>query len=193
VTRPARWLSIIGIGEDGLDGLSPAARRLIAQAALVVGGARHLKLAGLAGERALAWPSPIEGALPAILAQRGEPICVLASGDPFFYGVGALLMRHIAADEMICLPAPSAYSLIAARLGWSLQDCTMLSLHGRALEAIIPHLQPRARLLALSWDGATPAKLAHLLTARGMGRSKLFIGEALGGEREKSSPAQARA
>jgi len=185
VTPQSRWLSIIGIGEDGLDGLSPAARRLIAQASLVVGGARHLKLAGLTGERALAWPSPIAGAMPTLLARRGAPVCVLASGDPFFYGVGSLLMRHIPADEIICLPAPSAFSLIAARLGWALQDCMMLSLHGRALEAIVPHLQPRARLLALSWDGSTPGKLAQLLVARGMGRSKLIIGEAMGGAHER--------
>jgi precorrin-6B C5,15-methyltransferase / cobalt-precorrin-6B C5,C15-methyltransferase len=185
VTRQSRWLAIVGIGEDGLDGLSPAARRLIAQAALVVGGARHLKLAARAGEATLAWPSPIDDAMPAILARRGEPVCVLASGDPFFYGVGSLLMRHVAAEEMICLPAPSAFSLAAARLGWSLQDCTALSLHGRALEAIIPHLQPRARLLALSWDGATPGRLARLVAARGMGRSKLTICEAMGGANEK--------
>ena len=119
--------------------------------------------------------------MPEILARRGEPVCVLASGDPFFYGVGGLLMRHIPPEEMICLPAPSAFSLAAARLGWSLQDCATLSLHGRALEAIIPHLQPNARLLALSWDGATPGKLAALLTARGMGRSKLIVCEAMGG------------
>jgi precorrin-6Y C5,15-methyltransferase (decarboxylating) len=180
-----RWLSILGIGEDGLDGLSPAARRLIVQATLVVGGARHLKLAALTGERTLCWPSPIDGALPEILARRGEPVCVLASGDPFLYGVGGLLMRHIPPDEMICLPAPSAFSLAAARLGWSLEDCTTLSLHGRALEAIIPHLQPEARLLALSWDRTTPGKLARMLTARGMGGSMLIICEALGGERER--------
>jgi precorrin-6Y C5,15-methyltransferase (decarboxylating) len=186
-----RWLSIIGIGEDGLDGLSPAARRLIAQAALVVGGARHLKLAGLDGERTFAWPSPIEDALPRILARRGEPIAVLASGDPFFFGVGSLLMRHIAADEMICLPAPSAFSLAAARLGWSLQDCALLSLHGRALEAIIPHLQPRARILALSWDGATPANLARLLAARGMDGSRLVVCEAMGGPGERLREARA--
>jgi precorrin-6Y C5,15-methyltransferase (decarboxylating) len=185
VTPQSRWLSIVGIGEDGLEGLSPAAQRLIAQATLVVGGARHLKLAALGGARTLTWPSPIEGAMPDILARRGEPVCVLASGDPFFYGVGGLLMRHIAADEMICLPAPSAFSLAAARLGWSLQDCTMMSLHGRALEAIIPHLQPRARVLALSWDGGTPSKLARLLAARGLGRSKLVICEAMGGANEK--------
>jgi precorrin-6Y C5,15-methyltransferase (decarboxylating) len=185
VTGQSRWLSIVGIGEDGLDGLSPAARRLIAQASLIIGGARHLKLAALAGERILAWPSPIDDAMPAIVARRGEPVCVLASGDPFFYGVGALLMRHIAPEEMICLPAPSAFSLAAARLGWSLQDCVTLSLHGRALEAILPHLQPRARLLALSWDGETPGKLARLLATRGMGRSKLTICEAMGGARER--------
>jgi precorrin-6Y C5,15-methyltransferase (decarboxylating) len=185
MTAQNRWLAIIGIGEDGLEGLSPAARRLIAQAALVVGGARHLKLAALAGERALTWPSPIEDAMPAILARRGEPVCVLASGDPFFYGVGALLMRHVPAEDMICLPAPSAFSLAAARLGWSLQDCLCLSLHGRALEAVIPHLQPRARILALSWDGETPGGLAKLLVARGMARSKLVVCEAMGGERER--------
>jgi precorrin-6Y C5,15-methyltransferase (decarboxylating) len=185
MTAPNRWLAIVGIGEDGLDGLSPAARRLIAQAALVVGGARHLKLAGLSGERVIAWPSPIEDAMPAIVARRGEAVSVLASGDPFFYGVGTLLMRDIPAEEMICLPAPSAFSLAAARLGWSLQDCVTLSLHGRALEAIIPHLQPGARLLALSWDGATPGRLAQLLAARGMGRSKLTICEAMGGADER--------
>jgi precorrin-6Y C5,15-methyltransferase (decarboxylating) len=185
VTPQRRWLSIVGIGEDGLDGLSPAARRLVAQASLVVGGARHLVLAGSAAAQTLTWPSPIENAVPDILARRGAPVCVLASGDPFFYGVGSLLMRHIPPEEMICLPAPSAFSLAASRLGWSLQDCTTISLHGRALEAIIPHLQPRARLLALAWDGETPGKLAKLLVARGMAGSRLVVCEAMGGERER--------
>jgi precorrin-6Y C5,15-methyltransferase (decarboxylating) len=184
VTRD-RWLAIVGIGEDGLDGLSPAARALIAQAQLLIGGARHLALAGPTNARALKWPSPIEAAIPDILASCGKPTCVLASGDPFFYGVGALLMRHIAAEEMICLPAPSAFSLVAARLGWSLQDCACVSLHGRALEAIYPHLQPGARILALAWDGATAGKLARQLDARGMGASTLIICEAMGGPNER--------
>jgi precorrin-6Y C5,15-methyltransferase (decarboxylating) len=185
MSAPTRWLAIVGIGEDGLDGLSPGARRLIAQAGLVVGGARHLTLAGRSGEATLAWPSPIEAAMPAILARRGTPVCVLASGDPFCFGVGALLLRHVPIEETLCLPAPSAFSLAAARLGWSLQDCATLSLHGRPLEAIIPHLQPGARLLALSWDGATPARLAALLASRGMGGSKLIVCEAMGGPRER--------
>jgi precorrin-6Y C5,15-methyltransferase (decarboxylating) len=180
-----RWLSLVGIGEDGIDGLSPAARHLLAQASLIVGGARHLALAEAAPAKSLAWPSPIDGALPDILARRGAPVCVLASGDPFFYGVGNLLMRHVSPEEMICLPAPSAFSLAAARLGWSLQDCVTLSLHGRPFEAVLPHLQPGARILALSWDGETPRKLATLLTDRGMARSRLIVCEAMGGKQER--------
>jgi precorrin-6Y C5,15-methyltransferase (decarboxylating) len=117
---------------------------------------------------------------------------VLASGDPFFFGVGAMLMRRFNADEMISIPAPSAFALAASRLGWSQQNCALISLHGRPLEAIIPHLQPKAHILALSWDDATPAKLAVLLTARGMGRSKLTVCEAMGGPRERTRTTEAQ-
>ena len=187
-----RWLAVVGIGEDGLEGLTPAARGLIAQAVFVVGGKRHLALAGSLKAETMIWPSPIENALDAIEARRGRSVCVLASGDPFFFGVGAMLMRRFAADEMISVPAPSAFALVASRLGWSQQDCALLTLHGRPLEAIIPHLCPGARIIALSWDDATPAKLAALLAARGMGRSKLTICEAMGGlsERIRTTEAQ---
>jgi precorrin-6B C5,15-methyltransferase / cobalt-precorrin-6B C5,C15-methyltransferase len=179
------WLSLIGIGEDGVDALSPMAKRLIAEAELVVGGKRHLALAGGFPGEALAWPSPPADAFAAILARRGRPVAVLASGDPFFHGIGSTLMREVEAKEMLCLPAPSAFSLAAARLGWAQQDCALVSLHGHALERIIPHLQPGARILALSWDGTTPRKLAALLASRGMGGSRLVVCEAMGGPRER--------
>ena len=181
-----RWLSIVGIGEDGVDGLSPVARKLVASAELVVGGKRHLGLAAdLIRGRTVAWPSPIGDALPEIEKHRGRPVVVLASGDPFHYGVGDLLLRAIPADETLCLPNASAFSLAAARLGWSLQDVALVSLHGRALEGIVRHLQPGARILALSWDGETPARLARFLAERGMGGSKLTVLEAMGGPRER--------
>jgi precorrin-6Y C5,15-methyltransferase (decarboxylating) len=186
-TCPAtRWLSIVGIGEDGADGLSPVAQKLIAAAELVVGGKRHLALAdGLIRGRTLAWPSPIGGAMPEIEKHRGRPVVVLASGDPFHYGVGDLLLRSIPAAETLCLPQSSAFSLAASRLGWSLQDVALVSLHGRAFEGIVRHLQPGARILALSWDGETPAKLAKLLAERGMGDSSITVLEAMGGPRER--------
>ncbi|MEI7872535.1 MAG: precorrin-6y C5,15-methyltransferase (decarboxylating) subunit CbiE [Alphaproteobacteria bacterium] len=181
-----RWLSIIGIGEDGVAGLSPVAQRLVSSAELVVGGKRHLDLADdLIRGRRLAWPSPIAGALPEIRKHRGKPVVVLASGDPFHYGVGAMLMEQIPAAETLCLPQPSAFSLAAARLGWSLQDVSMMSLHGRAFEAIVRYLQPGARILALAWDGETAGKLARLLVDRGMGSSKIVVLENMAGPGER--------
>ncbi|HUO55632.1 MAG TPA: precorrin-6y C5,15-methyltransferase (decarboxylating) subunit CbiE [Rhodoblastus sp.] len=185
------WLTLIGLGEDGRAGLSPAANAALAQAALVVGGARHLELAAPLACATLAWPSPLELAFPQILARRGEKVVVLASGDPFFYGVGSVLARHVPASDMVCLPAPSAFSLVAARLGWAQQDCALLTLHGRPLERIIPHLFDGAKIIALSWDESTPQKLAALLTARGFGGSRLTICEHLGGPRERVRAARA--
>src|SRR5271157_3563147 len=188
----ARWLGLVGLGEDGIDGLSPAAQRLVAQAAFVVGGRRHLALAGPLAAETFPWPSPIEDALDRIEAWRGKPVCVLATGDPFFFGVGTMLMRRFSPSDIICVPAPSAFALAAARLGWSQQDCALLSLHGRPLEAVLSQLQPGARILALSWDGATPQKLAALLASRGMGRSVLTVCEAMGGPRERIRACEAQ-
>ncbi len=168
------------------------AQKLVSGAELVVGGKRHLALAGaLVRGRSLAWTSPITDAVPEIEKLRGRPVAVLASGDPFHYGVGDLLMRCFGVAEMTCLPHASAFSLAASRLGWSLQDVTAVSLHGRALEGIVRYLQPGARILALSWDGGTPGKLARLLAARGMGGSRLVVLEALGGPRESLRTATA--
>lgn len=187
-----RWLSIVGIGEDGADGLSPAARALIEAAELVAGSDRQLALAGpLVKQERLVWPSRLLEAIPAVLARRGKPTCVLASGDPFFYGIGATLAAHVSAEEFICLPVPSSFSLAASKLGWPLQDVIIVTLHGRALELVVPHLQPAAKILALSWDGSTPHRLAGLLCERGFGGSTLYVLEALGGAREKIRKGQA--
>ncbi|MEZ5788225.1 MAG: precorrin-6y C5,15-methyltransferase (decarboxylating) subunit CbiE [Xanthobacteraceae bacterium] len=189
---PRRWLSIVGIGEDGAEGLSPVARGLVADAELVFGGKRHLQLAGalIRGE-ARAWPSPFERGIEEVLAARGRAVCVLASGDPFLYGVGSVLLRQVDAGATLTVPAPSAFSLAAARLGWALADTTILSLHARALELIRPHLQPGARILALTSDEKGPAALAQLLADTGFGPSELSVLEALGGPRERIRVASA--
>jgi precorrin-6Y C5,15-methyltransferase (decarboxylating) len=184
INHPGRWLSIVGIGEDGLAGLSPAARAVVEAAEVLVGGRRHLAFVPEGTAERIAWPSPLTDAIPGLLASRGRRVVVLASGDPFLWGIGATLARHVPPDEIACLPAPSAFSLAAARLGWAQQDCTTLSLHGRPLELLIPHLQPGARILALSSDETTPAKAAALMTRLGFGASRVTVLEALGGPRE---------
>ncbi|OYX87860.1 MAG: cobalamin biosynthesis bifunctional protein CbiET, partial [Xanthobacter sp. 35-67-6] len=180
------WLSIVGIGEDGALGLSPAAAALIRAAEKVFGGARHLALAGdLVTGTATPWPSPFSDGITAVLAARGQKVCVLASGDPFLHGVGATLARHVPADEMRVIPAPSAFSLAAARLGWPLAQTEQVSLHGREIGRIRPFLQPGARVLALTSDGAGPGQLAGLLSALGFGATRLTVLEALGGPQER--------
>ncbi|WP_238184466.1 precorrin-6y C5,15-methyltransferase (decarboxylating) subunit CbiE [Methylobacterium trifolii] len=179
------WLSIVGIGEDGRAGLSEAARAALDGAAVVYGGRRHLALAAPLSAETRPWPSPIHAAYPDILARRGQQTCLLATGDPFHYGIGAEIAAHVRADEIRAFPQPSAFSLACARLGWPLADCACLTLHGRALSRIVPHVQPGARLLVLSWDGATPAAVAALLRERGFGRSRLTVCEAMAGPRQR--------
>jgi precorrin-6Y C5,15-methyltransferase (decarboxylating) len=185
----APWLIVIGIGEDGVAGLGDEAKRLIEAAPVVFGGARHLELAAplIAGERHI-WQSPFERSVEAIVARRGSPVVVLASGDPFLYGVGATLARRVDAAEMRTIPAPSAFSLAASRLGWPLQEVATVSLHGRPLDLIRPHLQPGARVLALTSDESGPKALAGLLAESGFGQSRLTVLEALGGARRACLP-----
>lgn len=178
------WLTVVGIGEDGFKGLGRNARHALLRASRIIGGQRQLDLLPVCirGERQL-WPSPFS--LEPLLARRGEPACVLASGDPMFFGVGASLARQVPADEMLILPAPSSCSLAAARMGWPLQDVVTLSVVARPLAALNAQLFSGVRLLVLSNDGQSPATIAALLRERCFGQSRLTVLEHLGGAAER--------
>lgn len=179
------WITIIGIGEDGLEGLSPDHRKLVETAEVLVGGARHLAKVPDAGCERLSYDNGFGAVLDEIAARRGKRVVVLASGDPMNYGVGGLLSRHFGAKEMVIHPAPGAFSLAAARMGWSLPDCDTLTIHGRPLECLGLHLAPGSRLLVLCRDGDSPAEAAALLAAQGYGDSRITVLEHLGGDNEK--------
>ncbi|MCJ8518767.1 precorrin-6Y C5,15-methyltransferase (decarboxylating) [Pseudorhizobium tarimense] len=187
-----RWLSIVGIGEDGVAGLGDNAKQAIASAAFVFGGKRHLALAeALISGEARPWSVPFDPTMADVVALRGKPVCALASGDPFFFGVGVNLSRVVSRDEYVTYPAPSSFSLAASRLGWALQDIEAVSLHGRPTSLIRPLLHPARRILALTSDGRGPAELARLLAGTGFSTSHLTVLEALGGENERIRSAQA--
>jgi precorrin-6Y C5,15-methyltransferase (decarboxylating) len=180
-----RWLVIVGIGEDGLDGLSAVAKHLIDEAEVLVGGERHLALVQAHKAERLAWRSPLVATFDDIAARRGQHVVVLASGDPMWFGVGATLAGRFPPEETLVLPQAGAFSLAAARLGWPLADVATLTLHGRPLDRLALHLAPGARLLTLTEDRNAPAAIACYLTARGWGPSRLTLLERLGGPEER--------
>jgi precorrin-6B C5,15-methyltransferase / cobalt-precorrin-6B C5,C15-methyltransferase len=182
------WLTIIGIGEDGLAGLSEASRKALEQAEIVFGGERHLRLAQVDG-RGKPWPSPFDATC--VLARRGRPTVVLASGDPFWHGAGGSIAAKLQAGEWTAHPAPSTFSLAAARLGWRLEDVACVGLHAAPVECLTPMLTRGARIICLVRDASAATGLAAWLTERGFGASKLWTLSALGGPREQVAEGRA--
>ncbi len=171
----APWLTVVGIGADGLEGLSPTARQPVEQARVLVGGERHLAMVPDKGQTRIAWGTSLGETIDRLETFGGQAVCVLATGDPFDYGVATALARRFGPDEMTVIPAPGAFSLACARLHWSRPDVESLTLHGRPLALLDGYLRPGARLLILSNDGATPAALARHLRERGFGPSPMTV------------------
>ncbi|GHE12080.1 precorrin-6y C5,15-methyltransferase (decarboxylating) subunit CbiE [Klenkia taihuensis] len=175
---------VVGIGADGWDGLPPLSRAAVEAADVLVGSPRQLELVPVDAERR-PWPSPLVPAVPGLFAElAGRSVVVLASGDPMLSGVGTTLVRELGTDAVRVLPAPSSVSLACARLGWAVEDTQVVSLVGRPLELLHPHVHPGRRLLVLGSDGGTPAAVAGLLTARGYGESVVTALASLGGPEE---------
>jgi precorrin-6Y C5,15-methyltransferase (decarboxylating) len=183
MTEP--WLHVIGIGADGLDGLSADQRRRVAEAEFLVGGARHLAMAsGFSPAEQLTWEIPLERTVTRIRDARGRRVVVLATGDPMWFGIGVTLARAFAPGDYVISPSLSAFTLAASRLGWPLADTVCLTVHGRPIELILRHLLPDARLLILSENGETPAEVAALITTHGYGASLVTVLAELGGAEE---------
>ena len=185
------WLHIIGIGEDGVAGLSSAARTVLEQAETIIGGDRHHALAeGVDAER-LSWPHPFDALINEITTRRGSRLVILATGDPLWYSVGARIAKAIPAEEICFHPQLSAFQWASARMGWSLADVETVTAHGRPAAQVIPYFWPTARLLVLTAGSETPGEIARLLEARGYGASELTVFGSLGGETESRHSATA--
>ena len=182
----------MGLGEDGPDGLPPASRKALDQAHIVMGAARHLSLLPDMTAQIIQWPVPFADGIPLLLAHRGTPTVVLASGDPFWHGAGATLAQHLGTSEYRTLPAPSAMSHAAAALGWPLDQTLTMGLHAAPLARLRPHLHNAQRALVTLRDGAAAISLAQWLTEIGFGASTLHVMEALGGPRQRIRATTAR-
>lgn len=179
------WLHIVGIGEDGMDGLTPATRAVVDAAEVIVGGDRHHTLSPNSAAERIAWPSPFDAMISTLKSLRGKRAVVLVTGDPLWFSVGARIGRAIPPTELVYHPQLSAFQLAAARMGWSLADVETLTVHGRPVEQMIAFIQPDQRLIVLTTGAETPGQIAHFLTDRGFGGSRMTVLAAMGGPREK--------
>lgn len=173
-----------------MPGLSPASRAALEAAEIVTGAARLMALLGADGTVAPAaerriWPVPFADGIAPLLACRGRRVAVLVSGNPFWFGAGTTLARHLAPGEWRAHPGRSTFALAAARLGWPLETTLCLGLHATPFEHLIPRLAPGLRAILLMRDGAAPGAMADWLTGRGFGASRLTVLEALGGPAER--------
>jgi precorrin-6Y C5,15-methyltransferase (decarboxylating) len=181
----APWLTVIGIGEDGIDGLPPIHRATIAAAELIVGGERHLAMLGETKAETQSWASPLSRTVDDILKRRGRPVVVLATGDPMHFGIGVTLAKRVAQGEIAIHPHLSAFSLAAARLAWPLAEVECLTFHGRPIELLTAAVAPKQKLMILSHDSTTPTLVAARLTALGYGPSRFIVLEHMGGPKER--------
>lgn len=181
-------IAVVGIGADGADGLSLRALEALHGARVIVGSERQLALLGgqddIEAEHVV-WPSPIGPLVDELVERPGDDVCVLASGDPMLFGIGATLARRIGPERLHVIPHPSAFALACARLGWPVQETELVSTVGRPVDAITRLLQPGRRLVlyVAGRDGAT--HVAGLLRRRGFGPSRLVVLEQLGGPAER--------
>lgn len=181
----APWLHIVGIGEDGLEGLLPATRTIVETAEVIIGGDRHHALIPQTNATRISWPSPFDALIETIKAQKGKRIAVLVTGDPLWYSAGARIAQEIPSDEITFHAQLSAYQWASARMGWSLADCETLTIHGRTETQIVSYFSPCARLLILTKDKTSPTAVAKLLCERGYGPSQMTVLAALGGPNEQ--------
>ena len=179
------WLHIVGIGEDGMDGLTPVTRAVVEAAEVIVGGDRHHTLSINPEAQRIAWPSPFDAMIETLSSLKGKRAVVLVTGDPLWFSVGARIGRAVPADELVYHPQLSAFQLASARMGWSLSDVETLTVHGRPVEQMIAFIQPDQRLIVLTTGADTPTQIAKFLTDRGFGKSKMTVLAAMGGAREE--------
>jgi precorrin-6B C5,15-methyltransferase / cobalt-precorrin-6B C5,C15-methyltransferase len=182
-----KWLTIVGMGEDGWEGLSNRARLAIKSTDVIVGAKRLLAYLPKTKAEIHDWPQPFSAVVEQIKPLAGRNTVILATGDPMNFGVTRKLLEFIPFEEMNIIPQVSAFSLAAARMGWSLPDCDCFTIHGRPAANVETFIQPNARLIVLTEDGTSVAEVCRRLIARGFGDSTITVLENMGGDAERIS------
>jgi precorrin-6B C5,15-methyltransferase / cobalt-precorrin-6B C5,C15-methyltransferase len=187
------WLNIIGIGEEGWQGLSSKAQGAVKTAQHIIGSTRTLAMLPTVQAEQHEWPQPFSAVVEQLKPLRGHSTVILATGDPMNYGVARKILTFIPKSEVTITPHLSAFSLAASRMGWSLPDCDCFTIHGRPAANVETYIQPQARLLILTENDTSVAEVCRRLIARGFENSVVTVLENLNGLLEHISTFAANA
>ncbi len=183
-------ITVIGVGANGPEDLPAQLLEEITKARVLVGGKRHLahfENSARDSQRRI----PIEGDLDEVFEPvkkifRKDKTVILATGDPFYFGIGDYLLRHFAKDDMVVIPHLSSVQMAFAKIKESWHDAKVVSLHGRPMSHLHPVLNEGARKIAIFTDEKNhPAAIARELRELGFQDATLWVLENLGTAQEK--------
>ncbi len=181
-----RNITVIGIGDDGCVGLTSRAVNAVARCQVLAGGSRQLEFFPQFEGRRVVFKNGLTAAIDELIELADEnTICVLASGDPLFFGIGSLLVKRFGAERMEIIPQPSSIQQAFARVGRSWNDATIVSLHGKPLEGLTTRLKRTAKAAVLTDDKNTPSVLARHMLEYGEADWRAWVCENLCGPNEK--------
>ncbi len=183
---PRRAITLVGIGDDGCVSLTSRAVSAVMKAGVLVGGERHLEFfPQFHGERIV-----LKDGLSAVLDRVSElaeeqNVCVLASGDPLFFGIGGLVIKRLGAEHVEIVPQPSSMQWAFARAGLKWDDASFLSLHGRSAEGFLTRLKGQDKVAILTDEKNSPPILARRMVEHGETAWVAWVCENLGGPDER--------
>jgi precorrin-6Y C5,15-methyltransferase (decarboxylating) len=181
-----RAVCVVGIGDDGCAGLTSRGASAVARAQVLVGGERQLAFfPQFTGERLV-----VKGCLDAVLERiaalsHEHTVCVLASGDPLFFGIGARVAAAVGGEHVEVVPAPTSVQWAFARTGIAWDDADVISLHGRTLAGFATRARRSAKLAVLTDAENSPRRIATHLIEHGVADFSAFVCEHLGGPSER--------
>jgi precorrin-6B C5,15-methyltransferase / cobalt-precorrin-6B C5,C15-methyltransferase len=179
-------LVIVGIGDDGMAGLTESARRIVQEADPILGAPSTLRLIeGAAGKLI-----PLDPEMPEALRQVREALggrrpVIVSGGDPLFYGVARYLCERLGKDQFEVVPHVSSMQLAFARVKESWDDAYLTSLAGRPFEAIVDRVRTAEKVGLFSSDEHPPSRIFRELLDRGIDYFKAYVCENLGSPDER--------
>lgn len=185
MTTPAQKISIIGIGDDGLDGVPAAARKLIEAADLLIGAERTLALLPAGKAERLSVGANLDEAVAKIAAAPTKQIAVLASGDPLFYGLARYLGDKLGKDRFAVVPHVSSMQLAFARVMESWEEAYLTDVANHRLENVVERIRTATKVGLFTSEAAPPNAVAKALLARDIDYFSAYVCENLGSPDER--------